>query len=79
MFSTTDCDLRYSAHTERVTGIDRTGWQQTTSVAAPSSLASVGALMARISRLARPTRRAERVATSHAGRGLASTASQTPS
>jgi hypothetical protein len=78
MFSTTDCDLRYSAHVERVTGIDRTGWQQqTTAVRAPSRLATVGALVARVGRLAHPARRAGGVIA--AGRGMASTASQPPS
>ena len=71
MFSTTDCDLRYAAHTERVAGIDRTGWQQTTAVAARPRLAWVGALIARAGRLAGPIRASGRAAASHAGRGLA--------
>ena len=70
MFSTTDCDLRYAAHTERVVGIERTGWQQTTVVASQPRVAWVGALVARAGRLAGPTRRAGRVAVEHAGRGL---------
>lgn len=80
MFSTTDCDLRYSAHTERVAGIDRGGWQQpTAALAAPSRLASVGALVARVGRLARPTERPGREAASPARLAPASTASQSPS
>jgi len=71
MFSTTDCDLRYAAHTDRVARIDRAGWQLTTVVPAWPRLAWVGALSVRVGRLVSPARRAGRVAASHAGRGIA--------
>jgi hypothetical protein len=71
MFSTTDCDLRYAAHTDRVARIDGAGWQLATAVPAWPRLAWVGALTVRFGRLASPTRAAGRVAASHAGRGIA--------
>ena len=70
MFSTTDCDVRYAAHTERVARIDRAGWQQTTVVAARPRLAWVGALIARAGRLGWPTRRTGQVAAAPTGHGL---------
>ena len=69
MFDTTDCDLPYAAHTERVARIDRAGWQQTTAVAARPRRAWVGALIARVGRLAGSTRRTGRTAVELAGRG----------
>jgi hypothetical protein len=71
MFDTTACDLRSAAHTERVAHIELTGWQQITAVAARPRLEWMRTLIVRVGRLAGPTRRAGRVATSPAGRGLA--------
>jgi hypothetical protein len=72
MFSTTDCDLRYAAHTERVGHIDRTGWQQTTTEAARPRprLAWVGDLVARAGQWRRATRHSERVTAAPGGQGL---------
>jgi hypothetical protein len=70
VFNTTDCDLRYAAHTERVASIDRTGWRQTTTVPTRSRLAWVGELIARAGQRRGTTRRPEVVTTVPAGRSL---------
>jgi hypothetical protein len=47
MFNTTECDLRYEAHTTRVVAIERTGWWWTTAVSARSRPVWVGSLSSR--------------------------------
>ena len=70
MFSTTDCDLRYAAHTERVARIDRAGGNPTVAVQTRPRLTWVGALIARANRLPRPIRRVSQIATAPVSNGL---------
>ena len=70
MFNTTECDLRYAAHAERVARIDRAGWLVADAVAKRPRQAWTGALIARTRRWWPSTLRMGRGSVAPLGRGL---------